>query len=78
MTFYCDLTVHKILPKKWIIDSNVIVIKFLEANTEENFLDFVLGRDFLHRTQNQARQKLKNWISPGLEMFPLQKIPLRK
>ena len=60
------------------MDSNVIVIKFLEANTVENFLDFVLGRDFLHRTQNQAIQKLENWISPGLEMFPLQKISLRK
>ena len=39
------------------MDSNVIVIKFLEANAEENFLDFVLGRDFLPRTQNQAIQK---------------------
>lgn len=60
------------------MDSNVIVIKFLEANTVENFLDFVLGRDLSPRTQNQAIQKLENWISPGLEKFPLQKISLRK
>lgn len=39
---------------------HTITIKFLEENIEENFLDFfLLGKDFLHRTQKQAIQKIR-------------------